>query len=404
MLTLLALVLGGCGTAPEPQVTEPPPVEARVASEMLLLNWGEVKYVGDRTKPERTHEQALELASELVVKLRADPTAWPEMLAEYSDGPMVASGGRVESWPREQVPRDFAPVLSVDVGEFTDPLDAHLGVVVLKRVEPLGTSLLSGRRLVVAWQGANRAPAAVTRTPEEAKARAEELHARAVADPTGFEALVKAESDGWGAERGGFMGTWTVETARWPLAVEVALDGLAIGAISGPVRSQFGYELYQRLEPQPAAVQLAGAHLLISHSSASSSRNGRSKAEAKALADDLAAKAKADPSLFGTLAREHSDDAADRGGDLGTWKVGKLPEALEDTFLTMHFGEVAGPVESEFGYHLLFRRKAPADHAVDYRAPRSDPSLEEGMPDDGEYGVPGMEADALPDPHEGHDH
>lgn len=58
---------------------------------------------------------------------------------------------------------------------------------------------------------------------------------------------------------------------------------------------------------------------------------------------------------FATLAAEVSDDAGTRnqGGDLGWMTRGMLPGPFEDTLFSMEVGEIAGPVETEFGYHIL---------------------------------------------------
>ncbi|MCO4746758.1 MAG: peptidylprolyl isomerase, partial [Proteobacteria bacterium] len=364
--TVLLIALLGCGTPENPAAstapTEAVEVEARIASEMLLLNWGDLKYVGDRDDaPGRTHEEALALAEKLRAEAIANPDTWSEMIQTHSDAPLRSTGGRVESWPAAQVPRDFHAITEVEVGGFTEVLDAHVGVVILRRVEPFGATTLSARRLLVAHKDSRRLPAGVTRTQLEAKARADELQAKAAADPDQFEAMVVAETDGWDREQSGFMGTWTVETQRYSLLTELTIETTPIGAIAAPIRTEFGYEIYQRLEPKPGALQLSGSHILISHSAAASSRSDRTRAEARTLATEIATKAQDNVRDFGTLATEHSDDgSAERGGDLGAWHVGKLPAEIEKAFTSMHFDEVGGPVETKYGFHVLHRRPSPA--------------------------------------------
>lgn len=58
---------------------------------------------------------------------------------------------------------------------------------------------------------------------------------------------------------------------------------------------------------------------------------------------------------FAALAEELSDDAGTRaqGGDLGWIGRGMLPGPFEDTLFSMEVGETAGPVETEFGYHII---------------------------------------------------
>jgi parvulin-like peptidyl-prolyl isomerase len=69
-----------------------------------------------------------------------------------------------------------------------------------------------------------------------------------------------------------------------------------------------------------------------------------------------------DPARFGQLAAAHSDDAsAKRGGDLGSFRRGTLPAALEQVLDQLGMGEVGGPVPTPLGYHVLIRREAPTD-------------------------------------------
>ncbi len=58
---------------------------------------------------------------------------------------------------------------------------------------------------------------------------------------------------------------------------------------------------------------------------------------------------------FATVAREVSDDGgtASSGGSLGWIARGVLTGPFEDTLYSMAEGEIAGPVETEFGYHIL---------------------------------------------------
>ncbi len=58
---------------------------------------------------------------------------------------------------------------------------------------------------------------------------------------------------------------------------------------------------------------------------------------------------------FEALAREFSQDtvSAPEGGDLGWALQGDYPEAFEDALYTLEPGEVADPVRTEFGIHLI---------------------------------------------------
>ncbi|MFP4181117.1 MAG: SurA N-terminal domain-containing protein [Thiohalospira sp.] len=76
--------------------------------------------------------------------------------------------------------------------------------------------------------------------------------------------------------------------------------------------------------------------------------------EAREEAEEVLAKLEED-SEFEELAREHSEDraTAEEGGDLGWFARDDLDTAVTDAAFSLEPGEVAGPVRSEFGYHLI---------------------------------------------------
>jgi peptidyl-prolyl cis-trans isomerase D len=78
----------------------------------------------------------------------------------------------------------------------------------------------------------------------------------------------------------------------------------------------------------------------------------RSAAEEQARA--LAARASAGE-LFEDLARQYSADGgtAEQGGDLGLTMKSQMPGMLGDEIFTMSEGQISGPVESEFGFHVI---------------------------------------------------
>ncbi len=75
-------------------------------------------------------------------------------------------------------------------------------------------------------------------------------------------------------------------------------------------------------------------------------------AKEKAQAIDAQLKAGAD---FAELARDNSDDlgSAEMGGDLGFIEKDVMVPEFEDVLYGLAEGEVSGPVETEFGYHLI---------------------------------------------------
>jgi peptidyl-prolyl cis-trans isomerase C len=71
----------------------------------------------------------------------------------------------------------------------------------------------------------------------------------------------------------------------------------------------------------------------------------------------------ADGAAFEEVAREHSQcPSGERGGELGTFGRGQMVKAFEDVVFKADVGVVQGPVQTQFGYHLIevTERKDPA--------------------------------------------
>jgi peptidyl-prolyl cis-trans isomerase D len=91
--------------------------------------------------------------------------------------------------------------------------------------------------------------------------------------------------------------------------------------------------------------QRAASHILIKTDSAN----------AKATAERLFAEVSKSPEKFAELARKHSEDpgSAVNGGDLGPHTRGVMVKPFEEAVWSMKPGEIRGPVESQFGYHII---------------------------------------------------
>ena len=98
------------------------------------------------------------------------------------------------------------------------------------------------------------------------------------------------------------------------------------------------------------------------------------KAKAKAEAEQLLAQAKAPGADFAALAREHSDDtgSAGSGGDLG-WVTpeGMVPEQFSKALFAMQPGEIAGPVETESGWHVIQLREVKPGAVIPFEDARA---------------------------------
>ena len=80
------------------------------------------------------------------------------------------------------------------------------------------------------------------------------------------------------------------------------------------------------------------------------------KAKAQELAAELTKQAEARPKEFADLAKKYSQDSGskDSGGDLGWIAKGMLVPQVESSIFSLEKGKIAGPIESPFGYHVIY--------------------------------------------------
>lgn len=95
------------------------------------------------------------------------------------------------------------------------------------------------------------------------------------------------------------------------------------------------------------------SHILVAVApSATTAERARARSRAEHLAEQL----RREPGQFATLAQRYSDDASSAalGGDLGYTGPDKLVPPLDSVVFAMAMkGEVVGPVETTFGFHVV---------------------------------------------------
>jgi peptidyl-prolyl cis-trans isomerase D len=125
--------------------------------------------------------------------------------------------------------------------------------------------------------------------------------------------------------------------------------GAQIPVDAAEVKKQYddNARLYGKAEERQAA------HILIAVKPDASEEQ---KANARKKAVEIAAQAKKNPAQFGELAKKVSEDpgSAAQGGDLGFFaRDGSMVKPFEDAVFSMKAGEIADPVQSDFGWHVI---------------------------------------------------
>ncbi|MBK8218679.1 MAG: peptidyl-prolyl cis-trans isomerase [Myxococcales bacterium] len=114
-------------------------------------------------------------------------------------------------------------------------------------------------------------------------------------------------------------------------------------------------------EPKAPPTHIAAQHVLVAYKGAERCPKGisRSKAEAKARAEEVAEKAKVKGADFSALVATYSDDPAahERQGSLGKFTRDKMAKPFSDAAFALPVDGVSAPVETPFGYHVIKRNQ-----------------------------------------------
>jgi len=224
--------------------------------------------------------------------------------------------------------------------EIDSYLRQHSGAAALAQ-----TALHLAHILIALPEGADAA------TVDERQTRAADLVRRARAGED-FAALARQHSDGPERAAGGQMGLRSAD--RYPTLFVEAVLGQPRGAVLGPLRSGAGFHVLQVLEqrnlnlPPTHLTQTRARHILL--------RPAHAAEEAAALQrmNEWRARLLAGTARFEDLAREFSQDgSAPEGGDLGWASPGQFVSEFEQTMNRLAPGEVAPPLRSRFGLHLI---------------------------------------------------
>lgn len=144
----------------------------------------------------------------------------------------------------------------------------------------------------------------------------------------------------------GNLGYFSVFDMVYPF--ESAAFSTAVGEISMPIRTRFGYHLVKVDDKVKSEGKKRVSHILIRVGDRYSAKTDE---QAETKVKELYQKLK-DGADFGELASQYSDDpgSARRGGDLGN---GPLIPDMENIKLGMEEGDVSEPFQTRFGWHIM---------------------------------------------------
>ena len=132
--------------------------------------------------------------------------------------------------------------------------------------------------------------------------------------------------------------------------IVLTLDGLAEKQVVTDEEISEYFEEYKPNYEQEEERQ--ASHILLSIADTATIEE---KAAINEIAVSLLEQIKQSPERFAEFAEEHSDDpgSAAQGGDLGYFGRGVMVKAFEEEIFQMQPDEIRGPVETDFGLHII---------------------------------------------------
>ena len=165
-----------------------------------------------------------------------------------------------------------------------------------------------------------------------------------------FSQLAATYSEANDALQGGDLGFRPVDSL--PQVMSAAVANLRPGQVSEVVRSPSGFHIVKLIarrggQALPQVQQTHARHILIKVTEITS------ESEAKQKITQVQQRLKAGDD-FATQAKLYSQDgSAQKGGDLGWLYPGDTVQPFEQAMNALKIGEISGPVQSPFGFHII---------------------------------------------------
>ncbi|MFZ6015216.1 MAG: protein translocase subunit SecD [Patescibacteria group bacterium] len=188
-----------------------------------------------------------------------------------------------------------------------------------------------------------------------ARKQADAFLADVLANPGSFEEKVKQAGED-SVDQNGDVG-FIKDIPEYQEVYELAKDKAPGTVIDKTIEIPGAIAIAKVEETKDAGNEVKAKHLLIQwqgalHSSASTTR---SKEEALEYIQQI--REQTNPENFADKVKEFSEEPGSEtsGGDLGWFGKGVMVEAFENAVFPLAKGTISEPVESEFGYHLIYK-------------------------------------------------
>lgn len=201
---------------------------------------------------------------------------------------------------------------------------------------------------------------------KDAQKKAQDVLTRVKAGAEPFEEIAKQVSEDEESRKnnGGYVGF----IARNDISAPVYdwAKTASTGTVSGLIENVEGYNIVKRGNEQEGQLTVSASHILLCHAEVRGCAENRTKDEARQLADELFEQANA--KNFASLAKQYSNDVSskEKGGVLTPFPKGMMVPEFEQAAFNADVGQIIGPVETQFGYHIIYKtgQETPKEYEI----------------------------------------
>jgi peptidyl-prolyl cis-trans isomerase SurA len=165
-----------------------------------------------------------------------------------------------------------------------------------------------------------------------------------------FEDAARSKSaDTWSAKQGGDLGYFTAFNMVYPF--ETGAYEQEVGAISKPIRSQFGYHLIKTLDKRPASGTVRVRQIFFA---AGENAKLAEKQRAERSAQEIYTRLQNGEQFIDLVSFSEDRKTKDRGGEMPEFGLNKMMPSFENAaFALENPGDFSAPIKTNIGWHVI---------------------------------------------------
>lgn len=177
-----------------------------------------------------------------------------------------------------------------------------------------------------------------------------ELRDEIVSGKMSFEDAARSKSaDTWSAKQGGDLGYFTAFNMVYPF--ETGAFEQEVGAISKPIRSQFGYHLIKTLDKRPASGTVRVRQIFFA---AGEKAKLAEKQRAERSAQEIYTRLQNGEDFIDLVSFSEDRKTKDRAGEMPEFGLNKMMPSFENAaFALENPGDFSAPIKTNIGWHVI---------------------------------------------------